>query len=83
MAFANFRLSGKCPVPIDLFIHLVNISKVNSHTCNILVGISPPTALLVLRARMIFLTSSTETGRNEKLLIPLDFVFILQVLVWF
>ena len=60
MLFANFRLSGKNPVSIDLLTHLVNTSKVNSHSLNILVGISAPKALLVLRSRMIFLTLSTD-----------------------
>ena len=61
MTFANFGLSGKNPVSIDLFTHLVNTSKINSHSLNILVGISAPTTLLVLRSRMIFLTLSTES----------------------
>ena len=70
----------KCTVSIYLFAHLVNTLKVNSHSFNTLVGISPTTDLLVLRSRMIFLTSLTETGRSENFLIPLYFVFILQML---
>ena len=61
MTFANCRLSGKNPVSIDLFTHLVNTSKINSHSLNILVGVSAPITLLVLRSRMIFLTLSTES----------------------
>ena len=78
MTFANFRLSGKNPVLEDLFTHLVDTAKVNSHSFNIFVDISLTTAFLVLKSQ--FLTSATETGRNENTLIPLYFVFTLQML---
>ena len=51
MTFANFRISEKKKtVSKDVFTHLVNKSKVKSHYFSILVGISPQTALLVLRS---------------------------------
>ena len=46
---AILRLPGKFPVSIALFIHAVMISKVNSYSVRILVGMSPPAALLSFR----------------------------------
>ena len=61
---------------MHLFFHLVNTSKLNEYSLNILVGTPPLTALLILRSQMIFLTSSREFGRNDNLIMPLNFVFI-------
>ena len=46
VTLAILRLSRKFPVSIALFIHAVVISKVNSYSFRILVGMFPPTAML-------------------------------------
>ena len=62
VTLASFKKSGNVPVLKDLIMQLANTENVNSHSFKILVGISPPTDLLLLGSFITCFTSFTETG---------------------